>query len=178
MKIFSMNKRLPIILISFLFAGCITTQYTMIEQKCVYKDEIKVTTNIDIEETKINELYSIDLENRQRKCIVDLSIKTKEWHRLKGEYVYGTNVSEDEACKNAKKNAMKKFVDKNFDSLVTNIQLINCSEVQTDREVIAINVEKPLPGGEDKKGVLSSIWDSMDQKTKDDIITSVFFLIF
>ena len=77
-----------------------------------------------------------------------------------------------------KKNAMKKFVDKNFNSLVTNIKLINCSEVQADREVIAINVEKPLPGGEDQKGVLSSIWDSMDQKTKDDIITSVFFLIF
>ena len=75
-----MNKTLPIILISFLFAGCITTQHTMIAQKCVSKDENKVTTNIEIEATKINELYSIDVENRQRKCIVDLSIKTKEWH--------------------------------------------------------------------------------------------------
>ena len=173
-----MNKIFSIILIFFLLTGCITTQSTMIEQKCVYKDEIKITTNIDIQETKINKIYSIDLENRQRKCIVDLSIKTKEWHRLKGEYIYGTNISEDEACKNAKKNVMKEFVGKNFNSLVTNIQLVNCSEVQTDREVIAINVEKPLPGEEDKKGVLSSIWDSMDQKTKDDIITSVFFLIF
>jgi len=175
-----MNKILPIILISFLLAGCVTTQSTVIEQKCVYKDEIKVTTNIDIQETKINELYSIDLENRQRKCIVDLSIKTKEWHRLKGEYVYGTDVSEDEACRNAKKNAMKEFVDNNFNSLVTNIQLINCSEVQADRETIAINIEKQLPGeeNEDKKGFLSSIWDSMDGRMKDDFITSVILLIF
>ena len=175
-----MHKILPIILISFLFAGCVTTQSTVIEQKCVYKDEIKVTTNIDIQETKINELYSIDLENRQRKCIVDLSIKTKEWHRLKGEYVYGTDVSEDEACRNAKKNAMKEFVDNNFNSLVTNIQLINCSEVQADRETIAIKVEKQLPGeeNEDKKGFLSSIWDSMDGRMKDDFITSVILLIF
>ena len=175
-----MNKILPIILISFLLTGCITTQSTVIEQKCVYKDEIKVTTNIDIQETKINELYSIDLENRQRKCIVDLSIKTKEWHRFKGEYVYGTNISEDEACRNAKKDAMKEFVDNNFDSLVTNIQLINCSEVQTDREIIAVNVEKQLPGeeSEDEKGVLLSIWDSMDGRTKDDFITSIFLLIF
>ena len=175
-----MNKRLPIILISFLLTGCITTQSTMIEQKCVYKDEIKVTTNIDIQETKVNELYSIDLGNRQRKCIVDLSIKTKEWHRLKGEYVYGTDVSEDEACRNAKKNAMKEFVDNNFNSLVTNIQLINCSEVQADRETIAINIEKQLPGeeNEDKKGFLSSIWDSMDGRMKDDFITSVILLIF
>jgi len=175
-----MNKILPIILISFLLTGCSTTQSTVIEQKCVYKDEIKVTTNIDIQETKVNELYSIDLVNRQRKCIVDLSIKTKEWHRFKGEYVYGTNISEDEACRNAKKNAMKKFVDNNFNSLVTNIQLINCSEVQADREIIAVNVEKQLPGEENKgeKGILLSIWDSMDRQTKDDFITSIFFLIF
>ena len=57
---------------------------------------------------------------------------------------------------------------------MTNVQLINCSEVQADREVIAINVEKQLPGEEDEKGFLSSIWDSMDSRTKDDIITSIF----
>ena len=169
-----MSKLLSITLISFLLAGCSTTQSTVVERKCVYKDEIKVTTNINIQETKINKLYSIDLENRQRKCIADLSIKVKEWHRLKGEYVYGTNVSEDEACRNAKKNALKEFTDNNFNSLVTNVQLINCSEVQADREVIAINVEKQLPGEEDEKGFLSSIWDSMDSRTKDDIITSIF----
>ena len=175
-----MNKLFPITLISFLLAGCSTTQSTVVEHKCVYKDEIKVTTNIDIQETRINKLYSIDIDNRQRKCIADLSIKIKEWHRLKGEYVYGTNISEDEACKNAKKNAMKKFVDNNFNSLVTNIQLINCSEVQTDREIIAVNVEKQLPGeeNEDEKGVLLSIWDSMDGRMKDDFITSIFLLIF
>ena len=64
-----------------------------------------------------------------------------------------------------------------FDNALAGIIARN-NEVQADREVIAINVEKPLPSGEDQKGVLSSIWDSMDQKTKDDIITSVFFLIF
>ena len=175
-----MNKLLSITLISFLLVGCSTTQSTVVEHKCVYKDEIKVTTNIDIQETRINKLYSIDIDNRQRKCIVDLSIKIKEWHRLKGEYVYGTNISEDEACKNAKKNAMKKFVDNNFNSLVTNIQLINCSEVQTDRETIEINIEKQLPNeeNEDEKGILLSIWDAMDGRTKDDFITSIFLLIF
>ena len=61
---------------------------------------------------------------------------------------------------------------------MTNVQLINCSEVQADREAIAINVEKQFPGEEDEKGFLLSIWDSMDQKTKDDIVTSLFFLIF
>ena len=54
-------------LITFFLTGCSTTQSTVIEQKCIYKDEIKVTTNIDIQETKINKLYSIDIDNRQRK---------------------------------------------------------------------------------------------------------------
>ncbi len=168
-----MNKILIMTLITFLLTGCSTTKSTVIEQKCIYKDEIKVTTNIDIKETKINKLYSIDVDNRQRKCIVDFSVKIKEWHRLEGEYIYGTNISEDEACKNAKRNAMKKFVDNNFNSLVTNIQLINCSEVQADRETLEINVERQPPNEE-----WLSIWNSMDGKTKDDFITSLFLLIF
>jgi hypothetical protein len=125
------------------------------------------------EETRINKLYSIDIDNMQRKCIVDLSVKTKEWHRLEGEYIYGTNISEDEACKKEKINAMKKFVDNNFNSLVTNVQLINCSEVQADRETLEIDVGKKLPNEE-----WLSIWNSMDGKTKDDFITSIFLLIF
>ena len=168
-----MNKLLAMTLITFLLTGCSTTQSTVVEQKCIYKDEIKVTTNINIKETRINKLYSIDIDNRQRKCIVDLSVKTKEWHRFEGEYIYGTDISEDEACKNAKKNAMKKFVDNNFNSLVTNVQLINCSEVQADRETLEIAVGKQLPDEE-----WLSIWNSMDGKTKDDFITSIFLLIF
>ena len=168
-----MNKLLTTILVTLLLTGCVTTESTIIEQKCIYKDEIKVTTNINIQETKINKLYSIDIDNRQRKCIVDLSVKIKEWHRLEGEYIYGTNISEDEACKNAKKNAMKKFVDNNFDGLVTSIQLINCSEVQADRETLEINTERQSPNEE-----WLSIWNSMDEKTKDDFITSLFLLIF
>ena len=168
-----MNKLLSMLFVITLITGCSTKQSTVTEQKCIYKDEIKVTTNINVEETRINNLYSVDLDNRQRKCIADVSVKIKQWHRLEGEYIYGTNISEDEACKNAKRNAMEKFVGNNFNSLVTNIQLINCSEVQADRESFEINVEKQLP---DKEWL--SIWNSMDGKTKDDIITSMFLLIF
>ena len=68
---------------------------------------------------------------------------------------------------------MKKFVDNNFNSLVTNIQLINCSEVQANREALEINVERQSLNEE-----WLSIWNSMDGKTKDDFITSLFLLIF
>ena len=74
------------------------------------------------------------------------------------------------ACKNAKINAMKKFVDNNFNSLVTNVQLINCSEVQADRETLEIDVGKKLPNEE-----WLSIWNSMDGKTKVLFTTCYFF---
>ena len=97
-----------------------------------------------IKKTKIIKEYSEDLKNRQRKCISKFKIKTDSWKTLTGEYIYGTNISEDEACFQARKTAVQTYLRNNFEKLVTNVQVINCSDVVEKKKAIAMNVPKIL----------------------------------
>ena len=106
------------------------------KQACILKDEITLSTNVKIKKTKIINEYSEDLKNRQRKCISKFKIKTDSWKTLTGEYIYGTNISEDEACFQARKTAVQTYLRNNFEKLVTNVQVINCSDVVEKKKAI------------------------------------------
>ena len=133
-KIFVLFSIISILLVSQLNA----------KQACILKDEITLSTNVKIKKTKIIKEYSEDLKNRQRKCISKFKIKTDAWKTLTGEYIYGTNISEDEACFQARKTAVQTYLRNNFEKLVTNVQVINCSDVIEKKKVIAINVPENI----------------------------------
>ena len=114
------------------------------KQACILKDEITLSTNVKIKKTKILKEYSEDLKNRQRKCVSKFKIKTDSWKTLTGEYIYGTNISEDEACFQARKTAVQTYLRNNFEKLVTNVQVINCSDVVEKKKAIAINVPENI----------------------------------
>ena len=151
------------------------------KQACILKDEITLSTNVKIKKTKIIKEYSEDLKNRQRKCISKFKIKTDTWKTLTGEYIYGTNISEDEACFQARKTAVQTYLRNNFEKLVTNVQVINCSDVVEKKKVIAINVPENITFPDEelstnpkkRSNFISRIWRSLPKGDKDDIITTI-----
>ena len=151
------------------------------KQACILKDEITLSTNVKIKKTKILKEYSEDLKNRQRKCVSKFKIKTDSWKTLTGEYIYGTNISEDEACFQARKTAVQTYLRNNFEKLVTNVQVINCSDVVEKKKAIAINVpenitfpDQELSNNPKKRSnFISRIWRSLPKRDKDDIITTI-----
>ena len=156
------------------------------KQACILKDEITLSTNVKNKKTKIIKEYSEDLKNRQRKCISKFKIKTDSWKTLTGEYIYGTNISEDEACFQARKTAVQNYLRNNFEKLVTNVQVINCSDVVEKKKAIAMNVPKNITFPDEelannpkkKSNFISKVWRSLPQRDKDDIITSIVMFAF
>ena len=170
-KIFALFSIISILLVSQLNA----------KQACILKDEITLSTNVKIKKTKIIKEYSEDLKNRQRKCISKFKIKTDSWKTLTGEYIYGTNISEDEACFQARKTAVQTYLRNNFEKLVTNVQVINCSDVVEKNKAITINVPENISFPDEelstnpkkRSNFISRIWRTLPKKDKDDIITLI-----
>lgn len=169
-----MIKKLFIFLILFFFNSQLIGK-----QFCVYKDEITLVTNVKIKKIKIVNEYSEDLKNRQRKCVSNFNIKTNKWKSLKGEYIYGTNIAEDEACNLARKLAIQNYIENNFENLVTNVQTLNCEEIEKNREVIAFDVDNvDLNKKEKKENILTKLWKSMNKQQKDDFLTNLIIYAF
>ena len=151
------------------------------KQACILKDEITLSTNVKIKKTKILKEYSEDLKNRQRKCVSKFKIKTDSWKTLTGEYIYGTNISEDEACFQARKTAVQTYLRNNFEKLVTNVQVINCSDVVEKKKAIAINVPENITFPDEelsanpkkRSNFISRVWRSLPNRDKHDIITTI-----
>ena len=162
-----------------------SASYVIAEEKCVYKDSIQVKTNVEVSKTEIIKEYSKDLENRQRKCIVDFKIKVDKWHKLHGEYIYGPELSEQEACAKAKHTAMGEFVANNFTNFVTNIEFINCKEIQGDVELLRVDldevtIEEALKSirSNDNQGFLTNMWYKLDEQQQDRFIIALIMKIF
>ena len=175
-----MKKILSNILILF-----IATSYAIAEEKCIYKDSIQVKTNVDVSKIEIIKEYSKDLENRQRKCIVDFKIKVDKWHKLHGEYIYGPELSEQEACTKAKHTAMGEFVANNFTNFVTNIEFINCKEIQGDVELLRVDldevtIEEALKSirSNDNQGFLTNMWYKLNEQQQERFIVALIIKIF
>ena len=162
-----------------------SASYVIAEEKCIYKDSIQVKTNVEVSKTEIIKEYSKDLENRQRKCIVDFKIKVDKWHKLHGEYIYGPELSEQEACTKAKHTAMGEFVANNFTNFVTNIEFINCKEIQGDVELLRVDldevtIEEALKSirSNDNQGFLTNMWYKLDEQQQDRFIIALIMKIF
>ena len=162
-----------------------SASYVIAEEKCVYKDSIQVKTNVEVSKTEIIKEYSKDLENRQRKCMVDFKIKVDKWHKLHGEYIYGPELSEQEACTKAKHTAMGEFVANNFTNFVTNIEFINCKEIQGDVELLRVDldevtIEEALKSirSNDNQGFLTKMWYKLDEQQQDRFIIALIIRIF
>lgn len=175
-------RKLLLILTLVLF---IASGYVIAEEKCIYKDSIQVKTNVEVSKTEIIKEYSKDLENRQRKCIIDFKIKVDKWHKLHGEYIYGPELSEQEACAKAKHTAMGEFVANNFTNFVTNIEFINCKEIQGDVELLRVDldevtIEEALKSikSNDNQGFLTKMWYKLDEHQQDRFITALIMRIF
>ena len=175
-----MKKILSNILILF-----IAISYAIAEEKCIYKDSIQVKTNVDVSKIEIIKEYSKDLENRQRKCIVDFKIKVDKWHKLHGEYIYGPELSEQEACTKAKHTATGEFVANNFTNFVTNIEFIDCKEIQGDTELLRVDLDEVTIDEalarikeNDNQGFAKTIWNNLDDANKDNFITLLFLRVF
>ena len=70
--------------------------------------------------------------------------------------------------------------------LVTNVQVINCSDVVEKKKAITINVPENITFPDEelsnnpkkKSNFISKVWRSLPQRDKDDIITSIVMFAF
>ena len=93
--------------------------------------------------------------------------------------IYGTTF-EDEAYFQARKTAVQNYLRNNFEKLVTNVQVINCSDVVEKNKAIAISVPENISFPDEelsanpkkRSNFISRIWRSLPKRDKDDIITN------
>ena len=71
-----------------------------------------------------------------------------EWYSSKGKYIFGSDVSEDEACSHAENRAKSKVIKEHIPETIRSKRNLSCdlTEVRNSCKVIYMNVEMPVVG--------------------------------
>ena len=73
-----------------------------------------------------------------------------EWYSSRGKYIFGSNVSEDEACSHAESRAKSKVMKEHIPETIRSKRNLSCdlTEVRNSCKVIYMNVEMPVLGSQ------------------------------
>ena len=71
-----------------------------------------------------------------------------EWYSSRGKYIFGSNVSEDEACFHAESRAKSVVIKEHIPETVRSKRNLSCdlTEVRNSCKIIYMNVEMPVLG--------------------------------
>ena len=113
------------------------------ESECTYIDDTIVETTGTIQQTRNYEQETMDYAEEKRVCAVKIDVKIgKKWVKTQDFYVFGPEMSQNDACSKAKDKAKIKALEKHIPQIVTNNTAQKCKEVvKTEPEVI-IKTEK------------------------------------
>jgi len=100
------------------------------ESECEYIDNTVVNTTGTIEQTRNYSYETANFAEEKRVCAVKLDVKIgKNWVKTQDFYVFGPEISQNEACSKAKDKAKIKELEKHVPQTVTNNSSHKCKEV-------------------------------------------------
>ena len=95
---------------------------------CDYESNDEIVLQGSIESIKINKKTVFPYVQDTRKCRVRLSARIdKEWYPSSGEYVFGPDMSETEACSNAENRAKLNVIREVIPETLQSKRKLNCN---------------------------------------------------
>ena len=116
------------------------------DSECTYVDKTVVQTTGTIEQTRNYEYETAQYTEEKRVCAVKLDVKIgKKWVKTQDFYIFGPEMSQNEACSKAKDKAKVKALEEHVPQIVTNNTDQHCKEkiVTVDKKPKII--EKKIP---------------------------------
>ena len=99
------------------------------DSECTYIDKTVVKTTGTIEQTRNYEYETAKYTDDKRVCVVKLDAKIgKKWVKTQDFYVFGPEMSQNEACNKAKDKAKVKALEKHVPQIVTSNTNQHCRE--------------------------------------------------
>ena len=110
-------------------------------QECVYQSRTVTNNNLEVSERSNITRDIIDVENGNRKCIVNFSIRVgNEWHMASGEWEWSGSRPHQEACAKAIQVAEQEAIERIADREVTNQQVLICNDDERFSRIENISV--------------------------------------
>ena len=118
-------------------------------QQCTYKSDDNFSYVGHIESTKIESKKVFPYVDDTRKCRITLQSRIDcQWHLANAEYVFGPDMSEDNACRQAETRAKRKIMNRVLPETMDGKKNLNCdlTTVKNSCKVIYMNVLMPVIG--------------------------------
>ena len=98
-------------------------------QSCEYKSDDEIIFQGSIESVKIEKQTVFPYVQDTRKCRIRISARIdKQWYPSSGEYVFGPDMSETEACSNAENRAKLNVMREVIPETLKSKRELNCSK--------------------------------------------------
>ena len=111
-----------------------------IDVNCNYSDKTQVESVGTIDGVRDYNSKATDYAEEKRICAVTFDAKVGEkWYKTKGFYIYGPEMSQNEACNKAKDKAKVKVLEQHTPQLVTSDVEHTCTEKTPEKQAVTIN---------------------------------------
>ena len=127
---------------------CMLSSTAMADDSCGYKFDINTNFEGVIQSSKNYDKKASDYVDDTRKCVVSMDLKISDkWYPAVGSYVFGPDMTQNEACKRAEITAKEDTLRKNVPEKLNKKAQSNCQktiDIPT-RKVHTISYNKDVP---------------------------------
>ena len=116
---------------------------------CDYKSNDEIQFEGSIESVRLIDKKVYPYVEDTRICTMHIESRIKgEWYSSRGKYIFGSDVSEDEACSLAESRAKSKVIKEHIPETIRSKRNLSCdlTEVRNSCKVIYMNVLMPVIG--------------------------------
>ena len=116
---------------------------------CDYESDDLIQYEGQIESIRVLDKKVYPYVEDTRICTMHIESRIEgEWYSSRGKYIFGSNVSEDEACSHAESRAKSVVIKEHIPETVRSKRNLSCdlTEVRNSCKIIYMNVEMPVLG--------------------------------
>ena len=132
-----------------LYTTLISSLAFQAHSQCFYKSDDNLAYVGHIESTKIESKKVFPYVDDTRKCRVTLQSRIEgQWYPANAEYVFGPDMSESDACRQAETRAKRKIMNEILPETMNSQRNLDCdlTTVKNSCKVIYMNVLMPMIG--------------------------------
>ena len=127
---------------------CILSSTAMADDSCGYKFDVNTNFEGVIQSSKNYDKKTTDYVDDTRKCLVSMDLKISDkWYPAVGTYIFGPDMTQNEACKRAEISAKEDILRKNVPEKLNKNAQSNCLKTidipMRKVHTISYNTDKP-----------------------------------
>jgi hypothetical protein len=137
---------------------CVLSSTAMADESCGYKFDVNTKFEGVIQSSKNYDKKASDYVDDTRKCVVSMDLKIfNKWYPAAGTYIFGPDMTQNEACKRAEISAKEDILRKNVPEKLNKNAQSNCQK-SID---IPVRKKHTISYNTDKPKVCKKIWYSV-----------------